>query len=67
MYGLYLPDFFLPRQKLWVEVKPTGAPISEAMKVAALAKEREWCARRAALLEGPIPLMERALTLRGGT
>ncbi len=51
----YLPDFYLPEQKLWVEIKPPRESWLGAEKFLAFATKLEFVGDRAALFQGPIP------------
>jgi hypothetical protein len=55
-FGPYLPDFWLPRQKLWVEIKGEQASDETWWKLGALSQLNPQ--HRAALLQGVMPLPE---------
>lgn len=52
---LYLPDFYLRHQKLWVEIKPQGMVADGAEKFWEFADKLEFLGDRAALFQGDIP------------
>src|SRR5919202_5797757 len=58
-FGYYLPDFWLPRQRLWVEIKSIEAIEEEQWKLAALAQsDSQGPPWRCAQLQGRIPRPE---------
>lgn len=51
--GYYLPDFWLPVQQLWVEIKGKAPTDEEVQRLLKLAGSVQWC--DAILFSGPIP------------
>ena len=60
--GRYLPDFWLPRQQVWIEIKPTYPSEPERKKLLALARQS---GRQVFLFDRPdfrVPFFDREIS-----